>query len=130
MGWSRVRSRDQPGCAAARPKRSPKPSKSPQVTYTPTQRKATSLTTDSTATAVMSPVWCLVKSRLRAPNRMPNKASVPATSTVGSKISSTDDSRMIMREGHRHRLELQRDVGNHPPTTSSATSMPSGADLP
>ena len=62
----------------------------------PTSRNASSLTSDSTATAVMSPVCRLVKSRLRAPKRMPNSASVTAIRSVGSPTSRTESSWMII----------------------------------
>ena len=77
------------------PKMSPRPPKIPQVTQMPTVRKATSLITDSAATAVMRPVCCLVKSRFRAPKRIPKRASVTATKRVGSNTSSTEPSCMI-----------------------------------
>jgi hypothetical protein len=125
-----VRRRDHSGCAAARPKRSPIPPKRPHVTYTPTTKNATSFTTDSTATAVMRPVWCLVKSRFLAPKRMPKSASVHATRKVGSKMSSTDSSRRIIVKETDTALSWSAMYGIIPPTTSRATRVPSGADFP
>ncbi len=85
---------------------------------------------DSTATAVMSPVCRLVKSRLRAPKRMPKSARVTATRSVGSKTSSTDCSRRIILKEADTALSWSAMYGIIPHTTSTATSVPSGADFP
>src|SRR4029453_5455397 len=115
---------------AAPPKTSAKPPNRLQVTYTPTRRNAASFTTDSTATAVISPVCRLVKSRLRAPNRMPKRARVTATTSVGSNTSSTDSSRRIMRNEADTAFSCSAMYGIMPHTTSTATSVPSEADFP
>ena len=93
---------------------SPKPSKSPQVTNTPTSRKATSLTIDSTATAVMSPVCWRVKSRLRAPKRMTKRAE--RRRHQQGRVEAREDrvGGDHHAEGQRHGLQLQRDVRDHP----------------
>ncbi len=78
----------------------------------------------------MRPVCRLVKSRLRAPNRMPNRASVTATTRVGSKTSSTDSSRRIIRNDADTAFSCSAMYGIMPQTTRAATSVPRDADLP
>ena len=66
------------GSSRARANRSPRPSNRPQTTNTPTAMKATSLTTDSKATAATMPSWRSVLSRWRAPKTMVKPASSKA----------------------------------------------------
>ena len=72
----------------ARAKRSPGPPNSPQVTKAPTARKASSLTTDSTAMAATRPSWRSVLSRWRVPKAMVKPASTSAISSAVSKPPS------------------------------------------
>ncbi len=60
------------------------PSNILKVTKAPTATKATSLTTDSTATASIRPCWCSVASMWRVPNSTAKAASESATNSGGS----------------------------------------------
>ena len=74
-----VNSASASGSFAACPKMSPKPPNIPNVTKSPTARKATSLTTDSKAMAATMPSWRSLASSLRVPNTMVKAASTSAT---------------------------------------------------
>ena len=73
------------GKAWARAQMSAMPSKRPQVTKAPTAMKATSLTTNSKATAATMPSCRSALSRWRVPNIMVNAASASATKSVPSR---------------------------------------------
>jgi hypothetical protein len=61
---------------------------------------------------------------------MPKTASVPATRRVGSKTSRTELSRRIRVNDVDTAFSWSAMYGIIPHTTSTATSVPSGADLP
>ena len=94
------------------------PSNIQKVTKIPTARNVTSLTMDSAAIASIRPSWCSVASICRVPNSTANTAIEIATNSamspssgrpvVGGRHDMGDD----RFERERHRLELQRDVGN------------------
>ena len=93
------------------------PSKRPQVTKPPTATKATSLTTNSKATAATMPSCRSALSRWRVPKIIVNAASASATNSVpsrhqpgGAAAKPGVGGEQVIAGGHR--LELQRDVGN------------------
>jgi hypothetical protein len=71
-----------------------------------------------------------VKSRFRAPKKMPNSASVTAMSSVGSNVSRKAEGPSIRRRETETAFSWSAMYGIIPHTTSAATSVPSGADLP
>ena len=93
-------------------------------------RNASSLTTDSTATAVSRPRCACVKSGLRAPKRIPNSPSTTATRRVGSNRSRIASCRRITLKDWDTAWSWSAMYGISPTTTRPATRAPSGADLP
>ncbi|PYM90904.1 MAG: hypothetical protein DME04_21180 [Candidatus Rokuibacteriota bacterium] len=67
---------------------------------------------------------------MRAPNKIPNRASVPATSSEGSKPDSSELSPIIIWNETDTALSCSAMYGIMPQTTSAATNVPSDADFP
>ncbi len=61
---------------------------------------------------------------------MPKSASVPATSSVGSKPESSESPGIIIRNETDTAFNWSAMYGIIPTTTSTATSVPRAADLP
>ena len=61
---------------------------------------------------------------------MPKNPSVTATMSDGSKSASTESAGIIMRKDADTAFSCSAMYGIIPHTTSTATSVPSGPDLP
>ena len=92
------------GSAAPARNSSPRPPNSPQTTKAPTARKATSLTTDSTEIARISPSWCSVGSIRRVPNAMAKAASRKATARSKAAVGAPGVSRPYSNESTTIRI--------------------------